>query len=248
MTRSRSFYHLAARGFAAVALMLTAACGDSGTTPAPPPGTQRLEGTYMGLRENMTTGGVSTDFFTFLPDGRVFRSFPAEGFARPVDWATQCFYKECGTFQHSGSEVRLDLNTGRKILSLDGEGALHEDGKGSGYRPVHPLDGVKPNATYGYLNAQGDTIVAVTFTSEGRFRERRLLQHTGWTEWGPDSQTRRQVPTSGSGAYTISRGTLELRYDDGRTAYLMVMLLPGVQPTPVPGSIYFNNSDITRLP
>ena len=236
-----------ARGCAAAAVLLTVACGD-GTTDSVPGTSEGPNGSYLGLVENFTTGEVSAEFYTFLADGRVFNGLPAEGFARPLDWETECFYAGCGAFRQSGSEVRLQLSSGDKVMTLDAQGVLHEGGKGSGYRRVHPLDGVTLDATYGYLNEQGDTIVSVAFTAAGRFREYRLLQHTFWTEWGPDREIRRQAPTRGSGTYTLRQGTLELKYDDGRTAYMMAMVPPGVQPTPVPQTIYFGVSDIARLP
>lgn len=207
----------------------------------------RLDGVYYGLKSNGMTGRVGPDFYTFLSDGRVFNGDPQEGLARPTVWEKECRYAMCGTYTvGSGGQVRIQWqapSSGGIALRMDAQGVLHGTGGSSrSWRPLRLLEG-RLNGTYGVrgYNNQG-TVTEITFTPDGRFRERGVLDYVNWDELSPEN--RRALVAGGEGTYTLHRGTLELRYTGGPTAYLMAMVPPAGS---VETSLFINRSEYRRL-
>jgi hypothetical protein len=207
----------------------------------PPPGTG-IAGMYMGLRVNFD-GKQYSDYYTFLADGRAFRSTPDEGLARPVDWAAICAASECGTYSVSGNQLAFQREGADiQLFSIGSEGVLRKPQQTQGYRKMHQLDDVQLAASYGFVSA-GDTIAAITFQADGRFRERGIL---AWTAWTPPSGG--AAPARGAGMYSIIQSTLELRYDGGPTVYMVLAVPPGVAPSTTPESVYLRRTTLGRLP
>jgi hypothetical protein len=232
------------RALPALTAVLLAACenGAASQPPRPQPAPGAADALYMGLRVNFE-GGQYPDYYTFLADGRAFRGTPDEGLARPLDWAAVCAVSECGTYTVHGSEIvfRREPSGDTQTFIVDGEGVLRKPGQVQGYRRMHVPDGTRLSATWGSV-AEGDTLVALTLGADGRFRERGVLAWTAWDARGGPA------PVSGAGTYTLTHGTLELRYDGGPTVRLLLAVPPGAAPAPTPESIYLRVTLLDRLP
>jgi len=222
----------------------TAACLWAGAACSAPQGGDALDGVYYGLRSDTVSERVRTDYYTFLPDGRAFRGFPGEGLGRAVDWAQECKYAECGTYRRQGDEVRFhnDEAGTETLFRFDAQGVLRRTDRKISYRRMHLLDGPRMDGTWGiYDREKGEAVVALQLTPDGRFRESGLLRYLSWEKLGADADRREtQVVDKGRGAYSIRKGTLELRYDGGPTAYLMIATPPGVDPRGTPPTLQLN--------
>ncbi|HEY0025837.1 MAG TPA: hypothetical protein VGB24_23310 [Longimicrobium sp.] len=227
--------------FRAASLALLAAC--SGVTvpdesEVPPPPAAGVAGIYMGLRVN-GAGQQYPDYYTFLADGRAFRGTPEEGLNQPLDWAAVCASSECGTYSVSGSQLTFTRQAADpQAFTVGADGVLRKPGSTQGYRRMHVMNDVRPGATYGWLSG-ADTMMAITLSADGRFRERGTLAWTAWS--GP------AAPASGEGTYTVVDGTLTLRYDGGPVAHLLLAVPPGVSPAPAPERVYLRTTTIDRL-
>jgi hypothetical protein len=211
------------------------------TQPAPTPGTGVM-GMYMGLRVNFD-GKQYPDYYTFLSDGRAFRGTPDEGFARPMDWTVICAASECGTYTVSGDQVTFHRQQADdQLFTIDAQGVLRKPGQTHGYRKMHELDNVRLSATYGFVSG-ADTIAAISLGSDGRFQERGILHWVAWT-----SPAGASGPASGAGTYTITRSTLELRYENGPTVYMVIAIPPGFTPSSAPEGIYLRTTTLERIP
>lgn len=231
--------------FILASAMAAAVVGGAPLASAQPTG---VEGVWYGLRSDGLSGKVKADHYTFLPDGRAFRNQPTEGLAGPVDLAAECRYAECGTFTRKGAAVVFSSPSGFLTeFLLDGEGVLRKAAPKTSYRRMHLLEG-RLNGTWGVFDPNGGApIVSITFEPGGRFRETGLLGYAAWVALAPAGE-RRTAVERGEGAYSVRRGTLELRYDGGPVARFFLATPPAVPPGPSPETLQLGGSRLERAP
>lgn len=210
-----------------------------------------VEGVWYGLRSDGLSGKVKADHYTFLPDGRVFRRPPTEGLGRPVDWALECRYAECGTFEiRDGGVVFSNASSGTSTqFALDGEGVLRKAAPKTSYRRMHLLDGPL-NGTWGVFDPDGGSpVVSLTLHPDGSFHEAGLLQYSAWAALAPPGEDRGgQAVERGEGAYSVRRGTLELRYRSGTVARFFLATPPAVAPGVSPTVLHLGGARLERAP
>ncbi|KQY89823.1 hypothetical protein [Brevundimonas sp. Root1423] len=232
--------------------MLGAACVAAIVGAAMAPAEPTLEGVYYGFRTDQLNNKVKVDHYTFLADGRAFRGYPTEGLAREIDWDYECRFAECGDYRRRGNEVIFhNAASGDDTrFSIDSQGVLRRPGSTQGYRPMHLLDGMALEGTWGVFDPDAPMpIVALSLTEQGRFSEEGLLPYLSWADLGSDSASRASRAVSeGTGTYAIRRGTLELRYDHGLEVRLMVALPPGLVPGRAPRTLHVNGAGFDRKP
>jgi hypothetical protein len=214
---------------------------------SPTPAAASLDGIYLGLRTN-ADGRQYPDFWTFLPDGRVVDSDPYEGLDRPLRVDQLCRAFSCGTYVRDGGTLRVRWGESAvdRVYDLDAQGAFNERGRTQKYRPLAALNGLRLDATFAEIGGDG-ALVKIRFTADGRFREESLMHFTAWAQFGAPGETRAER-AAGSGAYTIQRNTLTLRYDDGQVAHFTIVVPPGEFGKAVPDAIYVNAAPIHRVP
>jgi hypothetical protein len=230
-------------GDATAALPLTVSAPAAPAVPA-----AGLDGVYVGLATNGLTGRVYEDYWTFFPDGRMMRKHPGEGLARPTDYDAVCRRFECGTYTVRGAElhVRWAFRGEEKVYDLDAVGGFAERGRVTRYRPLAPLTGLRLGARYAVVDTANDIVLTrIEFTPDGRFAEANLMTHTSWALLAPPGETRAPL-RGGAGTYTVTRNTLELRYDGGPTAYFFLVVPPGYVADAVPEAVYINTALIRR--
>jgi hypothetical protein len=180
----------------------------------------------------------------------MMRKHPSEGLARPTDYETVCARFECGTYEVRGTElhVRWAFEGREKVYDLGADGSFAERGRITRYRPLAPLTGLRLGTRYAVVDTVNDIVLTrVEFTAGGRFTETNLMTHTAWALLAPPGETR--VPLrGGTGTYTITRNTLELRYDGGPTAYFFFVVPPGFAADAAPDAVYINTAHIRRAP
>lgn len=208
-------------------LALTAGSACAQSRPAGNP----LDGIFYGIRVNLTSDSPTPiqEFLTFLPDGRVIGGDPEEGLARPVVWERECHVARCGTYTFQSGEATVKWgppSSRTEVFRLDGQGVLHTtEGSEHTFRrlqlPQGPIEG-----TYERTMRDGTPISSITFGRDGRFSEKGVLHDADWDEY---PENRAAMVDSGSGTYTLGRGTLTLRYDRGPTAYLLMTVKPGTR-------------------
>lgn len=238
----------AVRGFislgAAVAVVLAGSAPPTAAQPA-----VGVEGVWYGLRSDGLSGKVKADHYTFLSDGRAFRNQPTGGLVGPVDWAAECRYAECGAYTRRGATIvfKNSASGGSTEFTLDGEGVLRKANPKTSYRRMHLLEG-RLNGTWGVFDPDGGPpVVTIAFEPGGRFREAGLLHYTSWAALAPSGESRREV-ARGEGAYSIRRGTLDLRYDAGPVARFFLATPPAVPPGPSPATIQLGGARLERAP
>ncbi|MBP6879240.1 MAG: hypothetical protein KBC34_14540 [Phenylobacterium sp.] len=211
-----------------------------------------LNGVYYGFRADQLNNKVKADYYTFLPDGRALRGLPTEGLGRPLDWTYECRFAECGTYsQRAGQVVFRNTTSGADtVFSIDGEGVLRKPNGSQGYRRMHLMDGMRLSGAWGVFDPSASApIVEISFDQAGRFRETGLLRYLAWAELGRDAASRSSKTVDrGQGAYAIRQGTLELIYDKGPRAYIMLAVGPGLTPSAAPRSIHLNGAILDRAP
>ncbi|MDD3837963.1 MAG: hypothetical protein PHG43_09015 [Phenylobacterium sp.] len=209
-------------------------------------------GVYYGFRADQLNNKVRAEHYTFLHDGRALRGYPTEGLGRPIDWDYECRFAECGTWRRHGAQVVFhNAAAGAETrFTMDASGVLRKSGSTQGYRAMHLLDNARLEGTWGIFDpGSTEPITAIRLTESGRFSETGLLPYLSWADLGADSAQRQgRMPRSGNGAYSIRRGTLELRYDSGLTAYLMVATPPAVPPGRSPATLHVNGTALDRKP
>lgn len=222
----------------------------AGAACSAPQGAGALDGVYYGLRADPVSERMRTDYYTFLPDGRAFRGFPSEGLGRPLDWEYECRYAECGTYGRQGDRIQFhnDASGTDTNFRLDAGGVLRKLERPINYRRMHLLDGERLDGTWGVFDREkGEAVVALQLSPDGRFREAGLLRYLSWEQLGADADARAsRIVEKGRGAYSIRKGTLELRYDGGPTAFLMIATPPGVDPRGVPPTLQLNATTFDR--
>lgn len=210
-----------------------------------------LNGVYFGFRTDPLNNKVKSDHYTFLPDGRAFRGYPAEGLGVPVDWDYECRFAECGSYQRrDGQIVFRNAEAGAEtVFSVDAAGVLRKPSSSQGYRSMHLLDQTRLSGTWGVFDPGKPPIVSITFSPDGRFEEVGLLSYLSWAALGSDASRRAgQVVPRGTGAYTLTRGALELRYDRGPVARTMIATPPAVPPGPRPQTLHVGGAILDRAP
>jgi len=209
-----------------------------------------LEGVWYGLRSDGLSGKIKADHYTFLPDGRVFRRPPTEGLGRPIDWALECRYAECGTFERKDGGVAFNASSGTSTqFTLDGEGVLRKAAPKTSYRRMHLLDGPL-NGTWGVFDPNGGPpVVTLTLRPDGSFHEAGLLQFSAWAALAPPGEDRGgQAVERGEGAYSVRRGTLELRYRGGTVARFFLATPPAVAPGASPTVLHLGGARLEKAP
>lgn len=219
--------------------------------PAPAPAQAPhagLNAVYLGWRIGMDMSEPSEDYFTFYPDGRVYHDDPDEGMAVPLDWAEACRNVQCGVYRIDGGQVRIRWSSGSEdAFELEPGAVLRRPGRSQRYRPLAPLDGVALDGKYALQGEGGQALVGIAFTPAGEFLEYHLMPYTHWVERGDAAQRRRLERPEGRGRYAVRRNTLELRYEDGRTARFMISVPPGVAPGPRPQTLVINRVRLPRM-
>lgn len=207
-----------------------------------------LNAVYLGWRIPMNMSAPTEDYITFYPDGRVYHEDPDEGMAAPLDWSAACRNVQCGTYRIEGSQVRVRWSSGSEdAFELEPGAVLRRPGRAQRYRPLAPLDGLALDAKYALRTERGEAIVGIFFNRAGEFLEYHLMPYTNWVLRGDPAERRRLERPEGRGHYAIRRNTLELRYDDGRTARFMISVPPGVAPGPRPETIVINRARLPRV-
>lgn len=188
------------------------------------------EGVYYGVRTNLATGHVIKVYVTFLADGRVFAGYPKEGLDVPTTWERECRYHDCGTYTRSGDQVTMRWTGGRaprtETFRLDAQDVLSTTTRPvTTYRRARLLDGPL-EGRYGIESARENfTSTEISFRRDGGVSDERVLW---WTAWDQDSDAN----TGGSeqvvrrGTYTIRKGTLRLRFEDGTSGARFIMVPP----------------------
>lgn len=232
--------------FALLPLMAAAATGSACAQTRPAAGP--LDGIFYGIRVNMMSDSPAPiqEFFTFLPDGRVFGGDPQEGLGRPIVWERECHVARCGTYTFRDGQVTVQWgppSSRTEVLRLDAQGVLRTTaGSEHSFRklqlPQGPIEG-----TYQRTMRDGTPISSITFGRDGRFSEQGLLHDADWDDFSPEN--RAAMVDSGSGSYTLGRGTLTLRYDGGPTAHLLMTVRPGADPR---RRITISRTDLDRKP
>jgi hypothetical protein len=187
------------------------------------------EGVFYGVRTNLITGHVIKVYMTFLADGRVFAGYPKEGLDVPVNWERECHYAACGTYTRKGEQVVMHWKwqgnpLPSKTFRLDSKGVLHTTkAVSTSYRRVKLLNGPL-EGRYGIESSKPNyTSTEITFSRDDKVSDERVLWWTSWdTESGGDSA---QVVRKGT--YTIRKGTLLLKFDDGTSGARFIMVPPG---------------------
>jgi hypothetical protein len=111
-----------------------------------------------------------------------------------------------------------------ETFRLDSKGVLHTTKVVStSYRRVKLLNGPL-EGRYGIESSRPNyTSTEITFSRDGKVSDERVLWWTSWdTESGGDSA---QVVRKGT--YTIRKGTLRLKFDDGTSGARFIMVPPG---------------------
>lgn len=206
-----------------------------------------VDGLYLGLRLSSISREPYVDYITLLPDGRALNQAPDEGLAVPVAWERECKNAPCGTYQAGAREVRVRWSYGdTDIFDIDGAVLRLRGSASRVYRRVAPLDGFVLDGRYGIAEAQ-QPWAWITFTTDGRFSEQRLMEYTGWARSGDVATRRRIAVGSGAGLYRIRRNTLELRYQGGPTARFAIVVPPGTTPTSHASFVYINQAKMARF-
>lgn len=152
--------------------------------PAPPPGTQAIEGRFLGS-ETVFNGTFSTEeprIYTFHPDGHVLLGAPGPGVADDCARTRPSGLPVCDTYQVLGNQIELTVDGERETIPFAMErGVPVIDGEPM--RPVVPsaetvLDGVWwANDYYGFGFCGGEFSSCTSnyqewtyaFSSDGRF-------------------------------------------------------------------------------
>lgn len=205
-----------------------------------------MSGIYYGFRADQLNNKVRAEHYSFMPDGRALRGYPTEGFGRSIDWDYECRYAECGTWRRQGNQLVFENpSAGVETRFTIGAGnVLRKPGSTQGYRPMHLLDKIRLAGTWGIFDPDAaEPITAIRFEENGRFSETGLLPYLSWADLGSDSASRQgRMPRSGAGSYALRKGTLELRYDSGLVAHLLIATPPGVAPGRTPRTLHVNGT------
>lgn len=208
--------------------------------------TSDMSGIYYGFRADQLNNKVRAEHYTFTPDGRALRGYPTEGFGRPIDWDYECRFAECGTWRRQGNQlIFFSESAGVETrFTIDSGNVLRKPGSTQGYRAMHLLDQGRLAGTWGIFDPDAaEPITAIRFDPAGRFSETGLLPYLSWADLGSDSAGRQgRMPQSGEGSYSLDKGTLELRYDSGLVAHLLIATPPGVAPGASPKTLHVNGT------
>lgn len=191
-------------------------------------GADGFTGIYVGTRNFASAmSSVQLDYVTFLPNGHVYWTLPAEGL-RYFDprVAQRVNPDEWGTYEILGSQVRVSIgNNLRYAFVREGKQLKLQPHSGSTsvrtYSPLATGDGLKLQGSY----SRSDTDPVITFSRDGNFRDEGIFRNFG-TIGRADGTTYQDDGRGGTGNYLISQNTLELRYTDGRVKRFAFTALP----------------------
>jgi len=191
-------------------------------------GSKGLSGIYVGTRNfSSSINSVQLDYVTFLPDGNVYWTLPAEGLlyfddkiakeTHPDDW---------GTYNVSGREIHVSLaNDLQYVFLKEGDQLKLQPHSGSSsvrtYTALATADGLKLQGSY----RRSSSDAAISFSVDGRFQDGGFARNFG-TIAKPSGDTYQDDGRPGTGTYHIAQNTLELRYSDGRVKRFAFTALP----------------------
>ena len=191
-------------------------------------GNKGLSGIYVGTRNfSSSINSVQLDYVTFLPDGHVYWTLPAEGLlyfddkiakeTHPDDW---------GTYNVSGREIHVSLaNDLQYVFLKEGDQLKLQPHSGSSsvrtYTALATADGLKLQGSY----RRSSSDAAISFAVDGRFQDGGFARNFG-TIAKPNGGTYQDDGRPGTGTYHIAQNTLELRYSDGRVKRFAFTALP----------------------
>lgn len=191
-------------------------------------GGKGLSGIYVGTR-NFTSSinSVQLDYVTFLPDGHVYWTLPAEGLLYFDDKvAKQTHPDDWGTYNVIGREIHVSVANNLRYVFLNEGGQLKlQPHSGSSsvrtYSPLSTADGLKLQGTY----RRSSSDAGLSFSVDGRFQDGGFARNFG-TIAKPNGDTYQDDGRPGTGTYQIAQNTLELRYSDGRVKRFAFTALP----------------------
>ena len=202
--------------------------GSGGLVTKPVTGSKGLSGIYVGTRNfSSSISSVQLDYVTFLPDGHVYWTLPAEGLlyfddkiakeTHPDDW---------GTYNVVGREIHVSVAKNLQYVFLkEGEQLKLQPHSGSSavrtYTALSTADGLKLQGTY----RRSSSDAAISFWLDGRFQDGGFAGNFG-TIAKPNGDTYEDDGRPGTGTYRLAQNTLELRYSDGRVKRFAFTALP----------------------
>ena len=229
----------------------------AGTAGPPSPvkvGAGDLYGIYIATTRQLIAPGPDSpvqkgilwlpgrEWITFLPGGRVFLGLPEEGLAGfDFDAAVRKYPESKGAYQVRGDVVHVVWAAGgEKVLRRAADGDLWEDR--TNYTPLPKCTGLRLSGRYGNPDDPSSRAY-ISFSPEGRFEERELLQYISWKSLaGPAERAVAEV-RQGGGTYAIGDNTILLRYADGREARINFYTFAEELRKPRPEVIYINSFD-----
>jgi hypothetical protein len=190
------------------------------------------EGVFYGLRTNLITGHVIKVYVTFLADGRAFAGYPKEGLGVPVNWERECSYAACGTYTKKGEQVVMHWKWKGEALPdetfrLDSKGVLHTTKAiSTSYRRVKLLNGPL-EGRYGIESSRENyTSTEITFSRDGKVSDERVLWWTSWDTESGGASSGGDAQVVRKGIYSIRKGTLRLKFEDGTSGARFIMVPP----------------------
>jgi hypothetical protein len=247
----------------------TAATATPRGAPAPtnPPPDRAMGGIFVGIRQNWNLSmgvpikSANEHLFALLPDGRALYAAPHHGLHVRFDWSTCADGAICGVYEVRGNEVHVGYNNGyHQIFLRDGKRLTqvraYWDGYEQGglnerryYMQVDLHDGLKLDGRWAVVDERdGRELVSIALTSDGKFAERGLIQPTNLILPRGEREARERLRmTGGSGTYSITANTLELRYANGPVLHFLFTITPEVRWSPKPERIQINRIELANV-
>jgi hypothetical protein len=226
------------------------------TTPpvtAAPPATIGIDGLYVGTVSSMNPNNVAQtqwEYLHMLSDGHFVQGHPGDegllGFnyaATAAEWPAYV-----GTWSRSGNTVILQRGNGttESMTASSGCNGLYRAYSGACYVRLESLDGRRLSGQFLAHLPYGHQ-ASIQLTADGHFSEHGAIAESNW-HW-TDDKSHLRVPfdtnPSGTGTYSFSHNTLELRYADGRYARLFALVLQW-RSASTPSAIYL--ADLEFVP
>lgn len=191
-------------------------------------GSDGFAGIYVGTRNfSSSMSTVQLDYVTFLPNGFVYWSLPAEGLLHfDAAVARRAFPDEWGTYRIDGNRVMVSIGNGLEyVFLISGEKLSLQPHPGSSsartYSKLATADDLKLTGRFRRFAEDP----AITFSENGTFRDEGIFRNFG-TMGRPDGSTYQADGRGGNGEYFIGQNTIELRYSDGRVIRAAFTALP----------------------
>jgi hypothetical protein len=209
--------------------------------------------------------------YWFHPDGKVYRGLPLGGPAAfDFEQARRKSADRCGSYRLDGAQIRFRWGGAEQETAVAFARAeagairigtlrfrrLHTGGADLRLEGAFVRSNVIDFSGPAGSEAVGSVVSEhrIIFDKDGNFRESGLLAYfasavvPSGSAANPDgvSTSTGSEKSAGAGTYRIERGTLELKYADGRSRRLLFFVFPNYAGDPRPGQIFLDGVGLLR--